>query len=196
MLSPHETGRKIVHLLFGIMVVMLVSLRFLDLTGMAAILFISILISVVSKRMKLPLVSWFLENFERNEAVKNFPGKGAIYFFAGAALALLFFERNAALASIAILVLGDSTAPLIGQFGRIKNPFSPKKFVEGTIAGALMALTGASFFVKPLEALVASVCAMIVEGLDIKAFREKLDDNLVIPLVAGAVITAMKFFGI
>ena len=49
-------------------------------------------------------------------------------------------------------------------------------------------------FVKPWEAMMASVVAMIVEGVDLKLFGERVDDNVVVPVVAGIVIVIMRFF--
>lgn len=192
MLSPLETGRKILHLVLGLMTAVLVYYGFLGPAELFTLIAAGIIVSVISVKRKLPAISWFLDKFERADAKAKFPGKGAVYFSAGALLSVLLFERSVAAASITILALGDSVAPLIGQFGKIKHPFSDVKFFEGMVAGVIAAFIGASFFVSPAEAFAASAVAMVAEGINISLFNEKIDDNLVVPLVAGAVIAAMR----
>ncbi len=195
MLSALENRRKAVHLLFGIFTAAAV---YSGMVGAAELLFIviaGVIISFASRVMDIPVISWFIAKLERDDAKKNFSGKGPVYFFAGSLLSVLFFEKNIALASIAILALGDSVAPLVGQFGRIRHPMSADKTLEGLAAGVAAAFAGAALFVSPLEALAAGACAMLAEGADIKFAGNKLDDNLVIPLVAGSVITAIRILG-
>lgn len=192
MLNPLETRRQILHLIFGLIVSVFVYSGFLGVAELLSIVSAGIIISIISKKYKIPVIIWFLDKFERADAKAKFPGRGAIYFFAGALLSVLLFHKSVAAASVVILALGDSVAPLIGQFGRIRHPFSDAKFLEGMIAGIIAASIGASFFVNPVEAFAASVFAMIAEGIDINLFNEKVDDNLIVPVVAGAVITAVR----
>jgi len=192
MLTTKETGRKILHLVFGLLIASAIFLVLLDKAGMLAVLFAGISISLISKKANIPLISWFLDRFERENVKDKFPGKGTIYFFAGTTLALFLFTKDVAAAAVIILALGDSFAPLVGQFGRIKHPLDKYKSIEGVIAGIVAASAGASLFVSLPEAIIASTAAMIAEGMRIVAWNEKLDDNLVIPLVAGAVITLMR----
>ncbi len=196
MLSPLETGRKILHLVLGLMVAVLVYYGFLGPVELVILIATGVIISAVSVKHKLPVISWFLDKFERADEKKNFPGKGTVYFCIGALLCVLLFEKSVSAASITVLALGDSVAPLIGQFGRIRHPFSDAKFLEGTIAGIIAASIGASFFVSPAEAFAASALGMVAEGINISIFNEKVDDNLIVPLVAGAVIAAMRFSGV
>lgn len=42
------------------------------------------------------------------------------------------------------------------------------------------------------EAFFASLIAMIVETVEIKISAEQVDDNLIIPVVAGAVVWAIR----
>ena len=194
MLNALETRRNIFHLIFGIVLVDLIYLRILDWLGLLVLLLIGLALSLISRKWRIPVIGWLLDKFERPEVIKKFPGKGMIYYVAGALLSVLFFERNIALASITILALGDSIAPLVGQFGKLKHPFSDFKFMEGALFGTVVAFIGAVLFVKPWEAMMASVVAMIVEGVDLKLFGERVDDNVVVPVVAGIVIVIMRFF--
>ena len=87
-----------------------------------------------------------------------------------------------------ILAFGDSVSRLVGPYGYLKHPFHNEKFFEGVIAGALAGFIGALFFVSWLPALIASSVSMLIEGIDLEIKKFKIDDNLMIPIVAGAVI--------
>ena len=110
----------------------------------------------------------------------------------GVFLAMVLFPKDITMAAIIVLALGDAIAPLVGQYGKIKHPLSEKKFLEGTIAGALVAFVGALIFVKHYEAALAAVFAMLAEGIDLRLGRHPLNDNIVIPVVAGAVIWLLR----
>ena len=96
------------------------------------------------------------------------------------------------MAAIMILALGDSFSRLIGPFGKIKHPFNNTKFLEGLIAGLIAASLGAMLFIRPHEAVAASFIAMLLEGVDLKLFKLKIDDNITIPVVAGAIIWLIR----
>ena len=51
----------------------------------------------------------------------------------------------------------------------------------GVIAGTL----GAGLFVSWQSAFFGSLIAMSAEGLELAIFKKKIDDNLLIPIVAG-----------
>ena len=99
------------------------------------------------------------------------------------------------MASIMILALGDSVSHLYGlHYGRIKHPLSSTKFFEGTIAGFIAGFIGALIFLPWLEAFLASLAAMAVEAIEIKIGAGQVDDNLIIPVVAGAAVLAVRLF--
>jgi dolichol kinase len=187
-----EIRRQINHIVWGFI---FVGLIYYDLIS-SAMVFILIIIffigSLLSKKYKLPVIYWFLIKFDRPEDIKNFPGKGAWYYLIGVFLAMVLFPKDIAMASIFILALGDSIAPLVGEYGRIKHPLSDKKFLEGTIAGALVAFIGALLFVNYYEAALAAIIAMVVEGIDLRLGRHPVNDNIIIPVVAGAVIWLLR----
>ena len=105
---------------------------------------------------------------------------------------VFFFPKDVALASMIILALGDSIAPLIGRYGRIRHPFSKKKFLEGAIIGFIAGFIGAIIFVEAIPALIASLVAMIIEGIDLEFRFNPLDDNIFMPLISGLVILLMR----
>ena len=121
------------------------------------------------------------------------PGKGLIAYLIGTLIIFVLFEKDIAMAGIIVLALGDSFSRLIGPFGKIKHPFNNAKFMEGIIAGFLAASLGAALFVAPHEAIAASFFAMLLEGINLRLFRFKVDDNITIPIIAGFVIWLIRF---
>jgi len=92
-----------------------------------------------------------------------------------------------------IVTFGDSASHLSGKFfGKVKHPLNKYKLLEGTLLGFIAALIGALFFVGWQEAIPAAVVAMVVESLELKFRSKVVDDNLLIPLVAGAVISVVR----
>ena len=94
-----------------------------------------------------------------------------------------------------VLAFGDSISHMYGlHYGKIKHPLSNRKFLEGTIAGFIAGFIGAWTFLPWHEAFFASLIAMIVEAIEIKIGAEQVDDNLIIPVVAGAVVWVIRLF--
>ncbi|HMR01423.1 MAG TPA: hypothetical protein PKA32_03465, partial [Candidatus Gracilibacteria bacterium] len=95
-----------------------------------------------------------------------------------------------ALASIAIMAIGDSLTTLIGvYFGHIKSPTNNLKHLEGT-ALAIIAGTVAAFnFVSFEKAFIGAFVAMLFEALTIRHIDRIIDDNLLIPIIAGLTMT-------
>ncbi len=105
------------------------------------------------------------------------------------------FPKDIAMASIMVLALGDSISHLYGlHYGKTKHPLSKTKFMEGTIAGTIFGFIGAFVFLPWWEAFLASFAAMIVEAIEIKIGTNQVDDNLIVPFVAGAAVWLMRLF--
>lgn len=153
------------------------------------LLIFGIILSLFSKKFKISIVSWFLDKFDRKGVF--LPGQGIITFFIGIILSLYLFEQTIALASILIMSIGDSIATLIGQYGRIKTKLSKKKTLEGAIAGTIASIIGSSFIIQFHEALIVSIISMLVELKDFK-LKNIIDDNILIPLTAGIVLTIIR----
>ncbi len=197
MLSKLELKRQLMHILVGMITVTLIYYNLFSSFAIFLLIVIGILLSFLSKRVSIPVISHFLDHFEREEQKKNFPGKGTIFFFIGVLLSLQLFERNIAYAAIMVLTFGDSVSHMFGaQFGKIKNIFNgkSKKLLEGTLAGTLAGFFGALFFVPVPEAFLGSLGAMIAEVIKIDFNDTTLDDNLVVPLVAGTVMLLVGKF--
>jgi len=187
-----EIKRQPFHILLGLLLIALIYYDLLTPMILLIITLVVIISSFLIKKTKPKFIYKLLQPIERQDALNGFPGKGLIAYLIGALLAIVLFEKEIALAAIIILALGDSFSRLIGPFGRIKHPFNNTKFLEGVIAGIIAASLGAMLFIKPIEAIVASFFAMILEGINIRIFKFKIDDNITIPLIAGFVIWLMR----
>ncbi|MDO8656142.1 MAG: SEC59/DGK1/VTE5 family protein [Nanoarchaeota archaeon] len=197
MLSKLELKRQLMHILVGLVTITLIYYNILSPFALLLLIIIGIMLSFLCKRVRIPIISTFLDHVERDEQRRKFPGKGTIFFFIGVLLSLQLFERNIAYASIMILTLGDSISHMFGaQFGKIKNIFNGKsqKLLEGTLAGTLAGFFGALFFVPIPEAFLGSLGAMIAEVIKIDFNENTLDDNLVVPLIAGTVMVLVGKF--
>jgi len=187
-LTKFELKRQILHLLFGIVIAVLLYFDILTSFRLFMLVLIAFVICITSKRIKIPGIYWCFKNFERPDQYYKFPGKGPLLYLIGAFI-VSFFPKDIAIASIVILALGDSISHMVGRYGSIKHPFSDKKFLEGAIAGGIVSFIVVYFILgSTLEAFLATLFAMIAEGIDIKYKLEKVDDNIVMPIVAAVVI--------
>jgi dolichol kinase len=188
-----EIRRKGVHLVLGLLVATMVFYGYLDVYIIGVSTIIVFLILSMSWHFKFRLTEWIFRNFERSEERKRFPGKGALFYLLGIELSLLLFPDDIALAAIVILAIGDSIPNIVGMyFKKVRHPFSNKKFLEGTIIGIVLGALAAHIFVIWYEALLASIIAIFVEGIDLK-FHDKIDDNLTVPLIASLVIASIRW---
>lgn len=197
MLTKREIGRQILHALLGFI---LVALYYFDLIGPLTVFLgvaCGLLLSFISKRINIPILSFYLKHYGREEERTKFPGRGMIFFFIGVLLVMQLFEKDIALAAMMVLALGDSVSHLFGaKFGKIKNIFNghSRKLLEGTFAGTVMGFMGAALFVPIPEAFLGSLAAMVAEVIKIDFNDKTLDDNLVVPLVAGTVMYLLRIY--
>jgi len=111
---------------------------------------------------------------------------GSTYFLFSTLLTILLFPKSIAIASLLILILSDTCAALVGKgIGKI-SIFG--KTLEGSIAFFFSSLLIVWLYpnLNRFWGCVAALGATLTE-----IFPIKLDDNLTIPLVAGAIM----FFG-
>ncbi|MEM1042707.1 MAG: diacylglycerol/polyprenol kinase family protein [Bacteroidota bacterium] len=140
------------------------------------------------------LITWLFEPIMRPEEQPPFGGpvvvNGATWMCVSAALCAFFFPEPVAASALAMLMVGDGAAAVVGRrYGRTRYPFSPKS-VEGSVAFFVTGFLAAiPFGVLPedgvaLPALaVGAATAAVVEALPVP-----LNDNVRVPLVAGAVM--------
>lgn len=187
-----EHKRNLFHAALGILLIVLLYYNIVNGFILFIVLCLGLALSFTAKHYHLPGIQWFLDNFERRDI---HPGKGAICYFIGVILAVYLFPKDIALASIAILAVGDSLSHYIGSnHGTIKHPLNKEKLIEGSIAGTLAGFLAAWLFVSAGEAFLAAIIAMIAEAIEIELNNQLIDDNISIPLVAGVVISLMRKF--
>ncbi len=197
MLTNKEFCRQLLHVAIGLMATVAYYYDLITPLAIFLMIVVGILASILSKRVWLPFFSFFLKNFEREKQKKTFPGRGMIFFFVGFLLVIQLFDKNIALASMMVLTFGDSISHIVGgKYGQLRNIFNwrGKKLLEGTFAGILAGFLGALYFVSPLQALLGSAAAMIAEVVEIDFNKEALDDNFVVPLVAGTVMLLVQVY--
>lgn len=182
MLERIEFERKVIHLIVGVLIVGLVYLNVIDVRILVLILITGLIISLLALGFRIPFISWVLERYDKASFL---PGAIVLYFFIGIIASLVLFEKSIALAAITILTVGDFFSNVIGKrYG--KHYFSKGRSFEGSVAGLIAGFFGALIFVDLLSAFIGSLFGMIAEALNLK-----IDDNIIIPIVAGSVISLL-----
>lgn len=189
MISQLEIRRKVFHILSGIILVLLLEYNIVTKYFLLLLLGFALLFSIVSLKLKVPIVTWILRKFDRKDAA--YPALGAITFLVGFVLVLYLFPKDIAYASMLIMALGDGFATLIGKTGKIKTIFHKKKTLEGTVAGTIAAFVGASLIIPMHEAVFASAFAMFIELISFKVGKV-VDDNVTVTLAAAVAIYVIR----
>ncbi len=174
-----ETSRKLIHIAIGI--IFLLILQQFGRHTFEIILFAGILAGLMAMHLvligfRLPFVSWFIENFER-EGVRV-PGFGSAWYAFGILMAAVAIgDPNSLSAAICVLAFGDSLSSIFGKGGRFFLPYNRNKTFEGSIAFFAGSLA-AYYFIGPAAIPLAIACT-IAESLPLP-----LDDNITIPATA------------
>ena len=108
---------------------------------------------------------------------------GSTYFLLSSSLILILFPKTIAIVSLLILILSDTCAALVGKgIGKI-SIFG--KTLEGSMAFFFSALLIVWIYphVDRFAGTLAAAGAALIEVLPIH-----VDDNLTIPLTAGAIM--------
>jgi dolichol kinase len=192
-----ELFRQSLHAAMGIALAFLIYWGIVDALLLFEIIILAGFLSFAVTKIDIPLLTPFLDKYERKEDRHSFPGRGPIYMLVGSLLALELFSRDIALGAIMIVAVGDASSHLFGQaFGSCRNPFniSKLKFFEGTAVGILMGFIGASFFLPVFEAFLAAAGAMLIEAVEIDMNKRPVNDNLIVPLVAGTVVFLLRTY--
>ncbi len=185
-----EMKRLVIHLFLGISIMFLaVNFRYTQWL-LFSLIAIGLIISLISVFVDIPVFAFLLDRLEKQKYRRTFPGKGLLFFLAGCLIVLRLFPISTALAAIAILTFGDATAHARGIFGKVrhKKPFDIRKSVEGTVLGTIVGTFFAAFFVPLLYAFTAALFAMVAEVIAIRLGQDSVDDNVIVPFVAGMVI--------
>ncbi|MBI5696700.1 MAG: hypothetical protein HZC51_13390 [Nitrospirae bacterium] len=188
-----KIGRKIYHMSGGlIMVAAYAALgRTSGLAFLGGLFLVATAIDVA--RLKTPAFNEFMyAHFSRfiRESEKD-RLTGTPWYVLGVLLAAALYDLPVAAYAVAFLACGDVAATTVGErWGTIK--ISGVKSLQGTLAFIVVAslvgfLISRVFYpVSPAVFLVGALVAAMVEILPLK-----LDDNLTVPVVSGAVMQAM-----
>jgi|GEM_PF-587792 len=186
-----EFRRQSFHFACGFLCVFLHWAGALRLRFIAFILVSGLILSFAAQYKKIPILSEILALVDRPRD-DNFPGRGAFYFCLGVFLTIMIWQGDnihIAYASILILAVGDSLNHLFAsQVTRFSLPWNRRKNVVGIITGILMGTFAAQFFVPVMPALIASTLAITAETVPWRVGKFYLDDNILVPLVAGGVL--------
>lgn len=163
------------------------------LIGIPVVASIIILISIVYtvsefsrlEGRELPLVSAITRHAASQSELYGFAA-APLYFAFGIVTTLLLFPTHAGGAAIAMFCFGDSAASLFGGLISTSLPFNKGKTWEGSVAGFIFAFLAGSFFVSPWLALAGAAIAMTIEVLPLP-----VNDNVLIPVITGAVLTLL-----
>jgi len=182
----NEVPRKLIHMASSL--TPLICIYLLTRGTVAMIISIVLGIYVVSELVRLrniemPLFYLVTEAAASKSELNEFV-TSPITFALGIVFSLLFFPEPVGYAAVIILTLGDSTASFFGKLlGSYRYPYNKGKGIGGTVIGFIFAFLGCLFFINPTRAFIGALAGMFVETLPLP-----LDDNLTIPLVAGAVM--------
>ncbi len=190
--SKLELRRQIAHLVIGSILVFLIELKLLTVNLLAIILIVSVGLSLLYRYRPVPLIHELLGYLERERDITVFPGKGFIFMILGALLSLFIFPVTIAKAAIIVLAVGDSISHIVGRyFGKTRVPFSKNKMLEGTVVAIVFATLSALLFVDFPKAFLASLLTVTFESVYPEKLGRYLDDNLLVPLLAGTIMVLL-----
>ncbi|MCX6708371.1 MAG: hypothetical protein NTW67_01835 [Candidatus Woesearchaeota archaeon] len=175
----NELRRKAFHIASGTAIALLYYYSLISKIHLIILLAIAVILFFAYKYYKIPIVHQLITTMERKENLKQ-AGLASILFLLGCTITVILYQKNIAIASILILAFGDGTAGLIRMHTQTKTWTS-------TIAGIITATITAQFFATWMQALITSVAAMLAERIN---FR--IDDNLYLPILAGAILTLLS----
>ena len=162
----------------------------LSVIGIVCLCFIGLdIFRFLNKRTNVLLTEKTTAIFRKGEE-KRF--SSMTIFLISSFLILLFFEIEIAITSLIFLVFGDMSAKIFGlAYGRHKIF---EKTLEGSLAniGSVIIFGYILFFTLdiPLILLISGgIAAVLIELLPIG-----INDNFTIPIISGAVMTAVKIF--
>lgn len=181
-----ELLRKLFHVTWGILIVLLVQAGILNasLLGLITILIAAaVLYNFQAERELLTKI------LSLNRADMRIPGIDILAYHIGCWVVIAFFPWHIAAASILILAFGDAVAHLISRsFGATHTFVTRTTYLEGTISAILVSTLAAMLYVPWWAALLASALAMVVEAGELRIGEHYIDDNVVIPIVAAVTL--------
>lgn len=183
MVKELELGRKLVHI-FGYLLVFFLgwalyanygftSVRYALLALLIAMLLGDYLTTELG--LKIPIYSHCQRTSEVNRGIHS-----ATFGILGSLLALEFFEIKIAVAAILMMVISDQAAALVGKSVKFRIIFKKK-----TYSGAIIALILNFIIAFLILDKIWVIFGIVLTATAVEVLVEKLDDNLMVPLIAG-----------
>lgn len=189
-----EFRRQSFHFIFGFLIVFAHWIGALRIREILTLLIMGLVIIILTTRGHLDFIKKMLEKFERQRSY-DFIGSGPFYFLLSVGICFVIFPVKIAYASILILSVGDSLNHIIAKNRMPKSfnlPWNRRKSLLGVFLGILAGFFAAQFFVSWFSAIIASTVAIIFETFKWKIGKIFIDDNLIIPLVAGGIMVILS----
>ena len=196
----HEIARKLLHMCSFLIVIFIYladkKTACIVIGTLFVLLFIgnTILLSSglrVLNEFKIKYFSFLLRDNEKYGYISS------NWFLLGCFLSALLFSKEIAMLAITVLIFGDAFAALIGmKFG--KHKFKNGKSWEGTLGfiGVSYLLLAGFYFAVSLTlsfAAAALIVIPITAVSEIYSKQIKIDDNLLIPLIFGFLMTGLIY---
>ncbi len=183
MVKKLELGRKLVHI-FGYLLVFFLgwalyfnygftSVRYALLALLIAMLFGDYLTAELG--LKIPVYSHFQRISEVDNGIHS-----ATFGILGSLLALEFFDIKVAAAAILMMVISDQAAALVGTSVASRVIFKKKTYLGAGIALILNFIIAFLMLDK-----IWVIFGIVLTATAVEVLVEKIDDNLMIPLIAG-----------
>lgn len=191
-MAAGEAARRLVHA-SGAVVPALYLLDVITWGTVRALALVATVVVLVLEfvRLRATVDWWLYRQFDRlvyrrltRDYEEDNPGGYALFVIGGTVTALVFGPRIAVPAFL-MLAIADPVSGLLSdnEFGEPKRP------AVLAVTFALCALIAAPF-VPPVPALLAALVATLADGLTPVVAGYVIDDNLTIPIGAGAVMWA------
>ncbi len=194
-----EVRRKLAHFVWAALLAVLYWMDLADWRTFAALLGISLIVIVgyqLSRHWRYPAFAIIFDLMERKKGkTAQLPGLSAFYYHLSFLLIVLVFPKEAAIAGMIVLAIGDTLALWWGVFlGQIPVPWNKKKDLDARIIAAI-ACTLVLLPVLPWwQGLIASLVGMFVESFDYKRGLILIDDNFLVPIASALAVYIIFLF--
>jgi dolichol kinase len=195
----NELKRKIIHLGFlWIPILYSVSSKKDMLLILVPLTFVSLLVE--RYRFFVPAFKTIFEKIfidilrEHEKSYKKFTLTGASYLLIAATVTIAFFEKNIALIAITVAIVSDGAAALAGKYFHKKNEKTRAGFlgffVSGIVVSSLICWGNDLLF--QLFYLYVVFAVALASFLELYSAKLKIDDNILISLSIGFIITLLQ----
>lgn len=180
-----EFFRKSIHLIVGLILLTLLYLEYLSIWVLLGFLLITAITMMLAISNLSKTVRKLISKVERPGRL---PGlSGVIYMIGILVVFLLFSEEKVFAAALIVFILGDGLSGLIDSYNSwIKLPYNPKKSLAGLLMGILASTAGVMLIFPWYVAFAGSVFTLLIETLPLRIKNWEIDDNLFVPVIAGA----------